>query len=315
MLTHILVSLIGATGILLISLSLAWREKPSGLERIEALAAQPDPLLDEYPSGIAGTMRILREKGLAAALDQAEMPVAASRFIRVGILLSAAGFMLSLVATGAIGVSLLAVFIALTLYVHWLIGKRELHCLEYEEALGDMCERLGVGAQLHGSLNGALAHAAETAPGILKRDFEMVSSQVSSGASIRGAFEALRKKRGSYALDLLVDTLGVWSSRGGTLPLHQILSPLSSTIREVAAERRRMAAELSGPRDQMRIVAIAPLILVGLMRLSSPQLARIYASLSGQVIQAVAYLIALGGYLLGSKVLSGVNQVIEMEPA
>ncbi len=313
MLTHVLASFIGTIGLLLIAVSLTGRGKPSGFERIEALTAQSDTLLDPTQSDTPGFVANLQERGLAAALDRAELPVSAGQFIRALVLLSLAGFMLTLVATGAIAVSFLIVFIAVALYIHWLIQKREDRRLEYEEALGDMCDRLGVGAQLHGSLNGALAHAADTAPELLKADLEMISSQVTSGATILQAFEWLRAERKNYALDLLVDTLAVWSRRGGTVPLRRILAPLSSTIREVAAERRRMAAELSGARDQMRIVAISPLILVGLLRFSSPALAQIYASPSGQVIQATAYLIALGGYLLGSKVLSGVNRTVGMQ--
>lgn len=313
MLTHLLLSLIGGTGILLITISITWRKRPSGIERLEALGKGEDGPLADETGELARFLKTVRETGLAAALNQAELPVTAERFIRLIFLLGVAGFMLTLIITGAIGVSVLAVFIGVILYIQWLIQKREASRLEYEEALGDLCDRLGVGAQLHGSLAGALTHAVETAPEILKHDFELVSGRLVSGATISEAFEALQIKRRSYALDLLVDTLKVWSSRGGTIPLHQILAPLSSTIREVAVERKRMSAELSGARDQMRIVAVAPLILVGLLRLSSPELASIYASTAGEVIQAVGYLIALAGYLLGTRVLSSVNQVIEFE--
>jgi Flp pilus assembly protein TadB len=178
-----------------------------------------------------------------------------------------------------------------------------------------MCDRLGVGAQLYGSLKGAMNHAAEMAPEVAKDDFSFVAGQITSGASIHGAFEDVQRARRSTSLDLLVDTIAVWSNRGATIPLQQILSPLSTTIRETASERKRMHSELSGVRSQMRLVAIAPVILVALLRFSSPALAQIYASPSGELLQTVAYMLALVGFLLGTRALANVSRVLEIEDA
>jgi Flp pilus assembly protein TadB len=178
-----------------------------------------------------------------------------------------------------------------------------------------MCDRLGVGALLYGSLKGAMNHAAEMAPEVAKDDFSFVAGQITSGASIHGAFQEVQRSRRSTSLDLLVDTIVVWSNRGATIPLQQILSPLSVTIREIASERKRMHSELSGVRNQMRIVAVAPVILVALMRSSSPALAQIYASPSGELIQIVAYMLAMVGFLLGTRALAQVSRVLEIEEA
>jgi len=125
----------------------------------------------------------------------------------------------------------------------------------------------------------------------------------------------VQRARRSTSLDLLVDTIAVWSNRGATIPLQQILSPLSTTFRETASERKRMQSELSGVRSQMRLVAVAPVILVALLRFSSPALATIYASPSGELLQTVAYMLALVGFLLGSRALANVSKVLEIEDA
>jgi hypothetical protein len=65
----------------------------------------------------------------------------------------------------------------------------------------------------------------------------------------------------------------------------------------------------------MRLVAIAPVILVALLRFSSPALAQIYASPSGELLQTVAYMLALVGFLLGTRALANVSRVLEIEDA
>ncbi len=62
-------------------------------------------------------------------------------------------------------------------------------------------------------------------------------------------------------------------------------------------------------------LAIAPLIFVGLLRFSSPAMARVYSSFLDQVIQMTAYVIALLGFVLGKRALAGVARVLGVEEA
>lgn len=315
MLTSLFLSFLGGLGVFLIFLSLAAKRKPGGFERIARLTGETFEG-GKSRSGPAETpIKTFRRHGLAAAIAQADLPVSPAGFIRVGVLIGLLASLSAYLLTGAIGVSILIGVVGLILYVQWLYQRRDARRLEYEETLADMCDRLGVGAQLYGSLKGALNHAAEMAPEVAKDDFAFVAGQISSGASIHEAFKEVRRTRRSASLDLLVDTIAVWSSRGATVPLQQILNPLSTTIREIASERRRMHSELSGVRNQMRIVAVAPVVLVALMRFSSPALAKIYASPSGELIQIIAYMLALVGFLLGTRALAQVSRVLEIEEA
>jgi Flp pilus assembly protein TadB len=314
MITNFLMSFIGATGIFLVTISLARKHKPSGFERIQRLTSrQAEP--EDTPAPGDNPLKTLRVKGLAAFLAQADLHISPIGFLRTGIAIGLATLAVAFVLTGTLVVSIFVCLISTILYLQWLYQRRDTKRLEYEEALAELCDRLGVGAQLYGSLKGALTHAAETAPEIVRGDFNTIASQITSGASIMDAFAEAQRARQSYSLDLLADTLTVWSNRGATIPLHQILNPLSTTIRETASERRRMHAELSGVRTQMRLVAIAPVILVALLRFSSHALASIYASPPGMIIQTTAYLIALMGFLAGTHALSRVARVLEIEGA
>jgi len=315
MLTNLLLAFITGVGILLIFLAFSTQRRPSGFDRIERLSrgyaaageAPPDPD-DDF-------VRTLRKRGLAAAITQADLPVTPAGFLRVGIAISLLAFLIAYLLSGALIVSGFVGVLGFVLYVQWLFQRRDSHRLEFEEALADLCDRLGVGAQLYGTLKGTVTHAAEMAPEPVKDDFSYIASQITGGASLRAAFEAVQRARASYSLDLLVDTLAVWQDRGATIPLHEILDPLSTTIRETASERKRMFAELSLARNQMRLVALAPLIFVGLLRLSSPAMARVYASFPGQMVQMSAYAIALVGFVLGQRALASVARVLEIEEA
>ena len=313
MLTNIFLSFLGAVGIFLIVLSLTHKRKASGFDRITRLTGDSEGYTHFPIDPGEGPLKTFRSQGFAAAIAQADLPVTPIGFIRVGLMIGILTLLATFLLTGAIVVSILMGFIGLILYIQWLYQRRDSKRLEYEEALADMCDRLGVGVRLYGSLKGAMSHAAEMAPEVAKQDFSYIAGQITSGASIHGAFEEIQRRRRSYSLDLLVDTLAVWSNRGATIPLQQILSPLSTTIRETASERRRMNSELSGVRNQMRMVAVAPVILVAIMRFSSPALAQIYTSPSGELIQAAAYLLAMVGFMLGTRALAKVARVLEIE--
>jgi Flp pilus assembly protein TadB len=314
MLTNLLLAFITGVGILLIFLAIGSQRKPSGFERIERLS-RGYSAGDAPPDFDDDFMRTLRKKGLAAAIAQADLPVTPAGFLRVGLAISLLAFLIAFLLSGALVVSIFVGALGFVLYVQWLFQRRDSHRLEYEEALADLCDRLGVGAQLYGTMKGTVTHAAEMAPEAVQEDFSYIASQITGGANLRAAFEAVQQARASYSLDLLVDTLAVWQGRGATIPLHEILDPLSATIRETASERKRMFAELSLARNQMRLVAIAPLIFVGLLRFSSPAMARVYSSFLGQVVQMTAYAIALLGFVLGQRALSNVARVLEIEEA
>ena len=62
----------------------------------------------------------------------------------------------------------------------------------------------------------------------------------------------------------------------------------------------------------MLIVAAAPIFFVALLRFSSPDFARIYASMTGEMLQIIAYTISLVGVLMGERALSRVNHIMDI---
>jgi Flp pilus assembly protein TadB len=314
MITNMLMAFIAAVGIFFIVISLRWRRSKAHLKRIDALRRmEPSEEALVVTEQESEFFKTLRASGLERAVAQADLPVTAAGFVRFGILLALVAFAITYVLTAGLLVSAFVAFASIVLYIYWLHWRRDERRLEYEEALADMCDRISAGAMLTSTLQGAMTHAADVAPEIARDDFNYIAGQLTQTAAINQAFGPVIRRRRSYSLELIAETLEVWTMRGATVPLQEVLRPLSTTIRELSAERRRMLSELSGVRRQMMLVAIAPVFFVALLRLSSPALGRIYTTPTGELIQIVAYTISAVGFLVGQRFMNSVQQFLEVE--
>jgi len=297
------------TGVFFVVIAPSWGRARRGTQRIEKL----NQLGEEAPAGDVSLGEDIRKRGLAKALAQAGLPVTPAQFMRLGALtgIASSSLLLSL-----IGSPLVAGFVgmgSILFYIRWLYGRRDQLKLAYEEALGKACEYMGTGAQRTGTIEGALAHSVDLVDPILREDFTELSGLISQNASIRNAFANIQARRQSQALTMMAETLIVWSSRGSTQSLKDVLTPLRLSIQKNAATHRKVDAELSGPKKTMIIVAIAPILFAVMMRLSSPAFARYYASLQGEILQIVAYSIAASGLFFGERVLGQVKKAVEID--
>src|SRR5512142_505777 len=307
MLTNALLALIGALGIFMMVTFSLWGRARKNLKRIDRLQRFEEE--ESYPT-FAET---LRHQGLAAALAQAELPVTRAEFLRFGLLLALVSAALTYTLTGAILTPFFVGAGSFLMYLQWLFWRRDALRVAYEEALADLCDRMGTGAQLYNTLEGALLHAAELAPEIVKADFTQVAAALTQNAPLEETLNAVRERRKSQAIDLLFDTLLMWQAHGTTRPLAEVLAPLRQSIRELAAERRKLEAELTLPRLQMFIVAVAPIGFVGLLLASMSAVSAIYASPVGEIIQILAYSSAAVGVVLGERTLGAVCRVLDTE--
>ena len=314
MMTNILLAFMAGVGLFIIIISLQWQKGLSNLRRIDALKrVDPEEKDASLPETEGQFFRTLKASGLEVAIGQADLPVTAAGFIRFGIMLAVMTTALVFIMTGGMIVSLFVGTGSVVLYIYWLHWRRDEKRLEYEESLADMCDRIAAGAMLTSTLQGAMTHAADVSPEILKDDFNYIAGQLSQTASIRQAFSPILNRRRSYALELIEETLEVWALRGATISLQDVLHPLSQTIRAISSTRKRMLSELSGVRRQMLIVAIAPVFFVVILRLSTPALAAIYSSPTGELMQIIAYSISALGFLMGQRVIMNVQKILEIE--
>ena len=296
-------------GVFFIVIAPSWGRAKRDVDRIDELTK----IAEAAPSGDVTLTEDIRKRGLEKAIAQAGLPVTPAQFLRFGALtgIASASLILSL-----IGSPLVAGFVGLgsiVLYVRWLYGRRDQMKLDYEEALGSACEYMATGAQRTGTVEGALSHAVDLVDPILRDDFIEISGMLSQNEGPLKAFRNVQGRRQSQALNMMAETLNVWSTRGSTQSLKDVLKPLRLSIQKNAATHRKVDAELSGPKRTMIIVAVAPILFAVMMRLSSPAFARYYASLQGEILQIVAYSIAFLGLFFGERALGNVKKAVEID--
>ena len=130
-----------------------------------------EPMEDDF-------FRSVSKRGLDVTLAQADLDVTPAGCVRTGILLGLVGLAGGYLVSGGLIVAAFTTVGSVVLYVYWLQWRRDEKRLEYEEALADMCDRISAGATLTSTLQGAMNHAAETAPEIVKEDFNYIASQL-----------------------------------------------------------------------------------------------------------------------------------------
>lgn len=185
--------------------------------------------------------------------------------------------------------------------------------MEYEEALADAAASMAVGARLGGgTAHGAISNAAQYAPDRVAHDLELVARRLVQGEDLATAFKPVQMRRQSPMLNILVNTLIGWDRFGSERPLEDVLEPLTETIRENASTRKKATADLTGVRTQMQVLAVAPFVLAALMRFSSLDYARFYASWEGELTMMGAFLMSVIGVVIGERMLNEVNQIMNL---
>ena len=304
-----------ALGVFIVFLAFAnVRVRQTGAQRLRQLQETEQEAGSVIPRphmGLSDFADAWQVHGLARALKQADLPVRKTSFLRVGLLGALGGFALTYALLGGVITAIFAGLVVGLLYLRWLFARRDKLSLEYEEALADAAASMAVGAQMGGGTpQGAIANAARYAPGRIAEDLEMVSRRLVQGEDLEKAFQPVQLRRQSPMLNILVSTLVAWDRHGSERPLEQVLEPLTETIRENATTRKKAAAELTGVRTQMQILAVAPFVLAALMRFSSPAYADFYGSLWGEVTMMGSFLLAFSGVVIGERMLNEVNRIM-----
>lgn len=309
--TAILFSFVAGAGLLFavsgFDLKIHHRNKGNAIGRMQDL----DELEEQLKK--ANFIKVVRKRGLEYALKQAQLDVKPAGFTRVVIISFLAAFVFGYVFLGTVPVALTVGVIAVIFYFMWLQERRDQKRTEFDNNIAKLAENLSTGAAIHNTMGKSLALAAELAPQDIKDDVERVYSEYIGGASLRRAFHNMVEKYQSQALDLFVDTLVIWEEKGSVISLKEILDPMRRTIQQMAIQRQRMDAELSGKKKELRFVSLAPIGLDILMRFAMPDFAMYYDSPIGIAAQIVAFIIAVLGYFNGLKILAKHQQTLVIE--
>jgi len=317
LLTNLLLSAGLAVGIFTVFMAYSnVRTRYSGSSRLRNLMQAEEEAGSVIPKphmGLRGFSEVVQVYGLDRAIKQADLPVTKSSFIRIGVIGFLGGFALFYAMLGGIITAVFAGLMIVLLYIRWLFTRRDRLAMEYEEALADAAASMAVGARLGGgTAHGAISNAAQYAPDRVAHDLELVARRLVQGEDLATAFKPVQMRRQSPMLNILVNTLIGWDRFGSERPLEDVLEPLTETIRENASTRKKATADLTGVRTQMQVLAVAPFVLAALMRFSSLDYARFYASWEGELTMMGAFLMSVIGVVIGERMLNEVNQIMNL---
>ena len=266
---------------------------------------------DETPPD-EGFFQNTRKRGIAKAIDQADLGVSEGAFIRTGIIIAVLTAAVAYFISGGIIVTLFLSIVSFMVYLRWLYDRRDKKRLEYEEAVASLAERMSTAARIDSNITNVIVQVAAISPEAIKDDMSYLANAITGGAPIFETFEKIQNRRHSAALDLLVETLNIWAIKGTTIPLADVVEPIVGTVRQLAATRRQVEADMTMQRVQMFIVAAAPFYFVVSQRMSSVENARFFASFIGELIQISAYSLSLFGLFMGERTLESVRKLLEV---
>lgn len=308
--TNLLSAIIGAVGVFLVWMGFTFKEKKvekTDLDRVSELLDA-----DKLAYKQSGFLKNVRAYGLEVAIAQANLNVSKEVFIRDGFIIMAALVGIGWITSHNVVVMAVLAGISWFAYIMWLFDRRDKKGLEYEEALADIADRMASGASLDSTLRGMIGHAVSLAPEILKPDFQLVYSNLMQGATFSEATAEVRKKRHSSSLNLLFDTLSMWDKKGTSIPLMQVLNPLTETIRSRQRARQRVNADLQTQKSTLYIITASPFVFMIAMRALFPDSREAYQTPLGTFFLILSIATACLGYVLGNKILNSAAKVLEI---
>lgn len=177
------------------------------------------------------------------------------------------------------------------------------------EALRLLCISLESGASLVQALRYAADHCAEPLAGELKRTVW----DLEAGHGFDEAIASLRERTGSPEFAFLAVAMEMQHQSGGSL--SAILDSTSALLKQSSDLKEELRTKTSQGRLSSRIVALMPLVLVGLISLFSPgYLLSFFSSPLGACLLAMALVLEIAGVVLVRRSLS-VDFGVDLEEA
>ncbi len=275
---NVLFAFLGATGVLVLVLS---------------ILAIPHYRIsnDEEDTSFSGQLQ--------RKLDQAELNITATEFLKtsafLGLILGMVAFVLTEAPTAALFGALLGFFG----YWTYLEDRREKGRRAYQEALVEVINILQEGFASMRTLEMAIETAAQHAPEIVRADFAEIATQMSLKADMEEALMKVAKRRRDLIFDRLVEAL-IANRRTGGQQLGPVLAALRESVQQLASGRRRVATAQERIRWEARIVCLAPFAFIVILRQTTPDLqGPFYTNVFGQIaIILVGIMSALAYYLM-----------------
>lgn len=236
---------------------------------------------------------------LQRKLDQADLDITAAEYLKTSLFLSVIDALVAYISTGAPAAALLGAILGFLGYWTYLEDRRDKRRRAYQEALLEVINILQEGFASMRSLEMAITTVAEHAPDVVRPDFVEIATQMSLQANLEEVLMRVAQRRRDLILDRLVEAL-IANRRTGGQQLGPVLAALRESVQALASGRRRVATAQERIRWEARIVCLAPLTFIVILRQTAPDLqGPFYASVFGQIaIILVGMMSALAYYIM-----------------
>lgn len=305
MFINMLLAAIGALGVYTIFLSFTWKPKANLTDQIDVIQGKVTP---------KEQVQKKRYGKIDKWLSESQLDVTVSTFLLYSLVWGAAGAVIMWFATG--GYTIMPIVGAvggIFLYSQWLIARRDDRMIRYEESIADLADRLAISASVKGTLELSLEACVSILPDILRPDIQDVVNQMKSGVPVLDALEKLRLKRRFVMLEILVKSLNQWRIKGSTIPLTQILSPISTSLRRMSFMRQQETEKLGRSRNSLYVAVFGPPVIVFIYRLINPAISRFYETLDGEFLLMISAIMCLAIYYIGTRRLSAHRETVKFE--
>ncbi len=248
---------------------------------------------------------------LQRKLDQAALDITAAEYLKTSLFLAVIDAIVAYISTGAPAAALLGAILGFLGYWTYLEDRRDKRRRAYQEALLEVINILQEGFASMRSLEMAITTVAEHAPDVVRADFIEIATQMSLQANLDEVLMRVAQRRRDLIFDRLVEAL-IANRRTGGQQLGPVLAALRESVQALASGRRRVATAQERIRWEARIVCLAPLTFIVILRQTAPDLqGPFYASIFGQIAIIVVGMMSALAYYVMNRIGSRAVQPLE----
>jgi len=232
-------------------------------------------------------------------IDQAGLLITAAELVRTSAFLSVLGAVVGYVLTNAFVGLIFGGFAGVYLFWAYLEDQRDKQRAAYQAALADVAAQLIEGFREGGTIQAAVQKVVQFGPEIAREDWGRVAARLGGGMPLKEAMKPTLDLRRDPVLDAIAQMLIVRVVKGGQA--SAALGGLLDLVRERVHFRERVQAELGQPVWEVRLVAALPFLVVGFLRMTTPEYSVFWRSFLGQASLLLSWGLVIAGYWVATR--------------